>query len=188
MRLRERNRRFEDYTDGNWLFRIWPNGDLQTRAAVPTYVSTEHRDMETQAERLRDTDTEFTFHWESTRMRLVIMLNSTVSVSVWQRYYLYTYACCTYCRCSAHCAIHPQVLRWPLKKRRNSTENNSTYPATRPVQLERSGVSWWQQGCMLSRVLSCSCIHGTDLSYNQGSIDVKPLDIFANVAPYKHLQ
>ena len=97
--------------------------------------------METQAERLKDTDTAFTFHWEWTRMRLVIMFNSTVSVSLWQRYYLYTYACRTYCRCSAHCAIHPQVLRWPLKKRRNSTENNSTYPATRRVQLERSGLS-----------------------------------------------
>ena len=97
--------------------------------------------METQAERLRDTDTEFTFHWEWTRMRLVIMFNSTVSVSLWQRYCLYTYACCTCCRCSAHCGIHPQVLRWPLKSRRNSTENNSTYPATRPVQLERSGLS-----------------------------------------------
>ena len=44
---------------------------------------------------------------------------------------------------SAHCnsAIHPQVLRWPLKSRCNSTENNSTSPATRPVQLERSGLS-----------------------------------------------
>ena len=50
---------------------------------------------------LRDTDTEFIFHWEWTRMRLVIMFNSTLSVSVWQRYYLYTYACCTYCRYSA---------------------------------------------------------------------------------------
>ena len=62
-------------------------------------------------------------------------------LTVWQRHYLYTYACCTYCRYSVHwhcnSAIHPQVLRWPLKSRCNLTENNSTYPATRPVQLER---------------------------------------------------
>ena len=119
--------------------------------------------METQAERLRDTDTEFTFHWEWTRMRLVIMFNATVSVSLWQRYYLYTYACCTCCRCSANCAIHPQVLRWPLKKRRNSTENKSTYPATRPVQLECSRLLFLQCSVMLKCTSFC-------LSLRQGSL------------------
>ena len=62
MRQRERNREdlktIRTETDG---FASGQNGDLQTRAVVPTYVSAEHRDMETQAERLRDTDTEFYF-------------------------------------------------------------------------------------------------------------------------------
>ena len=123
-------------------------------------------------------------------MRLVIMFNSTVSVSLWQRYYLYTYACRTYCRCSAHCAIHPQVLRWPLKSHRNSTENNSTYPATRPVQLERSGLSSPHQSCL---TLGGATVPASLRLRNLGSIMDSTMNMDAHVqslkcAMYFHLR